>query len=234
MNTYFQFKQFIINQDKCAQKVSEIACIQGAWTSIPHNAIRVLDIGSGTGLLSLMMAQRYPSIDLDAIEIDLSTFEQLNENINNSNFKNRIQCIHEDIRNYNPTSLYDFIIVNPPFFENQLTSPHQHKNQAWHSSSLSLDDLLKSLNRLLSPEGAFSILLPYSRTSSFEALALQFDFLAYHSLLIRHSETHPLKFMVGLYSKNKSEQSTKQLSVKQNQAYSQEMKSLMKPFYLKL
>jgi tRNA1Val (adenine37-N6)-methyltransferase len=234
MNTYFQFKQFIIHQDKCAQKVSETACIQGAWTTIPPKAIRVLDIGSGTGLLSLMIAQRYPAVIVDAIEIEQSTYEQLNENIQASEFRNRIKTIHQNILTFHPTEKYNFIIVNPPFFENQLSSPYEQKNQAWHSTHLSLEELAKSMNSLLHAEGAFSILLPYNRKESFDKLALSHEYSPYQTLLMRHSENHPIKFMIGLYSKNKIAESIINLNIKRGETYSDEMTLLMKPFYLKL
>ena len=121
-NTYFQFKQFIIHQDQCAMKVCTDACILGAWFAekIPSQSA-VLDIGSGTGLLMLMLAQKNKS-EIDGIELDLSSFKQLKENISISKWKESLHAFPGDVRTFSFSSKYDFIIVNPPFFEGDLLS----------------------------------------------------------------------------------------------------------------
>jgi tRNA1Val (adenine37-N6)-methyltransferase len=121
-NTYFQFKQFTIHQDQCAMKVCTDACILGAWfaAKIPEYCT-VLDIGSGTGLLMMMLAQRTRS-EIYGIEIDLSSYKQLKENISQNKWKERLKVFPGDARTYSFASKYDFIIVNPPFFENDLES----------------------------------------------------------------------------------------------------------------
>ena len=140
--SYFQFKQFIIHQDRCAMKVCTDACILGAWfgTKLPSN-IRVLDIGSGTGLLIMMLAQNIEAA-IDGIEIDLPAFKQLQENISQNEWKKRIHVYPGDIRNFSFPQQYDFIISNPPFFENDLASESLAEQTAKHSKDLSLDELI--------------------------------------------------------------------------------------------
>ncbi|KXK42319.1 MAG: methyltransferase small [Bacteroidetes bacterium OLB11] len=140
MNSYFQFKQFKIQQNKCAQKVTEIACIFGAACPIPENTFSILDIGGGTGLLSLMLAQRSKA-KIDCIEIDSETSFQLQDNIQNSIFKNRITPLFHDVNSYSFDKKYDLIICNPPFFSNSLKSKSAQKNKAWHDDTLSLSQL---------------------------------------------------------------------------------------------
>eukprot|EP01136_Pigoraptor_vietnamica_P012822 Opistho-1_new@53158 len=115
-NHYFQFKQFTIHQDKCAMKVSTDACIQGAWTPIANDVVHVLDIGTGTGLLSLMLAQRNSNIHIDAIELDADAARQAQENISASPWADRVDVMQGDVTAYQFAKQYDMVICNPPFF----------------------------------------------------------------------------------------------------------------------
>src|SRR5437868_5022622 len=142
-NNYFQFKQFIIQQDNCAMKVCTDACLFGAYIanelqSIPVNTI--LDIGAGTGLLSLMLAQKTTAV-IDAVEIDNAAFEQAKENIAASPWKEKINTYHADISTFKTGKRYEHIISNPPFFEDDLRSNDEKKNFAKHDSSLTLENL---------------------------------------------------------------------------------------------
>ncbi|MGN6568280.1 MAG: tRNA1(Val) (adenine(37)-N6)-methyltransferase, partial [Flavipsychrobacter sp.] len=141
-NQYFQFKQFRIEQDKCAMKVSTDACIQGAWTPIHDHVRHVLDIGTGTGLLSLMLAQRDPRMHIDAVELDEQAATQAKENIVSSPFSERIDIIHGDAKEYQANQQYDLIICNPPFFQNSLLGDNSKRNTARHTLSFSYEDLL--------------------------------------------------------------------------------------------
>src|SRR5262245_58656662 len=143
-NSYFQFKQFVIHQEHCAMKVTTDGCLFGAWVAASKagNAAagkHVLDIGTGTGLLSLMYAQKHPHAQIDAIEIDEAAAQQAADNFAASPWQKRLQLIHSDIKDYRPSHPYDTIISNPPFYENQLSSGNAKKNMAHHSSSIGLE-----------------------------------------------------------------------------------------------
>jgi len=201
-NSYFQFKQFNINQDRCAMKVTTDACILGAWTPIPALAKRVLDIGTGTGLLSLMLAQRFPFLTVDAVEIDMAAAEQAKDNIRLSPWPDRINVIGGDARNLPATGQYDVIVTNPPFFQNSLLSQNGARSSARHDVNLSYTDLLTSIKKMLSPLGFAAILLPEIETSILELVAVEYGFQAFQRLFVRHTEHAPVKRVVSLLAKN--------------------------------
>jgi tRNA1Val (adenine37-N6)-methyltransferase len=228
----FQFKQFLILQDHCAQKVSEVACIQGAWTKLNDNCKHVLDIGSGTGLLSLMIAQRY-DILIDAIEIDEATYHQGKENIDRSPFKHRIQCLLGDIKNFDLKTKYDFVITNPPFFEKQLQGPNDKANLAKHSSQLKLDELLDAIDKVLDDAGGFSILFPFHRKDELEEESKILGYFPISYLIIQHSALHEPKVFIGVFSKRIKVFKQETFIIKENGVYTEAMKGLMRAYYLK-
>src|ERR1044071_239510 len=154
-NPYFQFKQFTIQQDQCAMKVCTDACILGAWfaAKIPEYST-VLDVGSGTGLLMMMLAQKTRS-EIYGIEIDLPSYKQLKENISQNKWKERLKVFPGDARTYAFPVKYDFIITNPPFFENDLPAETEREQVAKHSKQLTLDEVIKIIDDHLQPYGAF-------------------------------------------------------------------------------
>lgn len=211
--------------------MSEVACIQGAWTSLPAACKKVLDIGSGTGLLSLMIAQRY-NVEIDAIEIEENCFQQGKENIEASPFKEKIGCLHNDVKNLHALSGYDFIITNPPFFEKQLMSDKANSNTAKHSTRLSLNELISSINYLLAVNGQFSILFPFERKIELENCCVTHGFFPLQTLLIKHSVSHQPKVFVSIYSREKKSTAEMEFIIKQNGTYTGEMKALMEEYYL--
>ncbi|MEP6701109.1 MAG: methyltransferase, partial [Bacteroidota bacterium] len=171
-NSYFQFKQFTIEQERSAMKVTTDSCLFGAWAaerirnenSIINNC---LDIGTGTGLLALMLAQKN-EFSIDAVEIDKEAFEQASENITASHWANRLRVFYGDIRNPVATGFdfqrkYDMIISNPPFYEKELKGDNSKKNIAHHNEGLLLPELIELIKKNLNPGGSFYLLLPYKR-----------------------------------------------------------------------
>jgi tRNA1Val (adenine37-N6)-methyltransferase len=233
MNTFFQCKQFTVHQDKCKMKVSETACIQGAWTPIFDSAKSILDIGTGTGLLSLMLAQRFPNLIMDAIEIDEQAFTQASNNCTQSPFSKRITVLHGDIKTSALSKKYDFIIVNPPFHQKQLRSLDSRKNTAWHSDELTLEELINCIKNNLSEQGNFSILLPMYRKIELEKIASTYPFYPNKYLHIKHTSGHEAKFFIGIFTYEKTEVEYNELIIKENNSYTKEMQILMQPFYLK-
>ncbi|HEX4374482.1 MAG TPA: methyltransferase [Puia sp.] len=153
-NSYFRFKQFIIRQDACAMKVCTDACILGAWFAekIPSYSL-ILDAGSGTGLLMFMLAQKSKA-EIHGIEIDLDAYKQSKENINENKLENRMKVFPGDFRDYSFPEKYDLIISNPPFYEASLQSPADKKNIAKHSKELTLEELIKAIDRNLNRPAA--------------------------------------------------------------------------------
>lgn len=156
----FAFQQFSIKQDQCAMKIGIDAVLLGAWAPIVKTK-HILDIGTGTGILALMMAQR-SNAKVDAVEIDNAAFLQAQDNIQNSSFHARIQCYHSSIQEFQTQKSYDLIISNPPYFESSLKSDNKARNTARHNEGLNLSELFSKASQLLSPKGLLAIILPYA------------------------------------------------------------------------
>lgn len=156
----FTFKQFVVQQGRCAMKVGTDGTLLGAWAVLERNDGRILDIGTGTGLMALMMAQRYPEARVTAIDIDAAAVEQANENVQDSPFAERIQVSQADVNAFDTLEPYDAIVCNPPYFDKALTCPDNQRTQARHTLTLSYRQLMAAAWRLLSDEGLFSVIIP--------------------------------------------------------------------------
>ena len=190
--SYFQFKEFTIHQDKCAMKVCTDACILGAWVAntIEASSIKnILDIGCGTGLLSLMLAQKIEA-SIEAIEINLDAANQATENISNSPWSENIQVIHTSLQNFISSKKYDLIISNPPFYEDDLRSGDEHKNAAKHDTALKLVELILFVKDHLADKGIFAVLLPFQRVNYFEKRVNEYGLFIQEKLLIKQSPQH--------------------------------------------
>ncbi|MEM9340902.1 MAG: methyltransferase, partial [Bacteroidota bacterium] len=164
-NTYFQFKKFRIDQVRSGMKVTTDSCLFGAWIANhikKHHPepSKVLDIGTGTGLLALMMGQVTQNTRIDAIEMNEESFCEAKENFENSKWSDRLAAYHTSIQNFQPQEKYDLIICNPPFFKDNLKGAKRNKNQAIHNDSLSIDDLSKGINELLTRDGSAYVMYP--------------------------------------------------------------------------
>jgi tRNA1Val (adenine37-N6)-methyltransferase len=236
-NNFFKFKQFTIFQDKCAMKVCTDACLFGAYVAneIVQRKWKIdncLDIGTGTGLLSLMLAQKN-DVKIDAVEIDENTFLQASENIKSSIFKKNITVYHKNILEFDTEKKYDLIIANPPFFENDLLSENNLKNTAKHNTTLTLDELIAAANNLLSATGHFAMLLPYRRLDYLEKIALGYGFYLSKKILITQTPTHGYFRGILFFSKNNVDSMTEELSIKNSTGkYSNEFVALLKDYYL--
>jgi tRNA1Val (adenine37-N6)-methyltransferase len=235
-HSFFKFKQFTIHQDQCAMKVCTDACILGAWFSakIPEYCT-VLDIGSGTGLLMMMLAQRTRS-EIYGIEIDLASYKQLKENISQNKWKERLKVFPGDARTYSFPTKYDFIIVNPPFFENDLASEMESEQVAKHSKMLTLDELVTVFDNNLEPDGNFGILLPFHRWEYFDRLAAFKQFHLTEKLFIKQSPRHPFFRAILHYSRgHESFVPEHHLTIqKEDGSYTEDFTELMKDYYLYL
>jgi len=177
-NTWFRFKQFTIQQEHAAMKVGTDGVLLGAWASVPGPGSRVLDIGTGTGLIALMISQRSEHVWVDALEIDPSSARQAKENFQNSPWKERLNCIDASFQDYSVhcNYQYDLIICNPPFFSDSSKTQSKEKNLARHDDSLSLGDIFKGCLSLMKKSTLISLILPVHR----EAQAL--DMIGEHQM----------------------------------------------------
>jgi len=235
-NPWFKFKQFTIQQDQCAMKVCTDACILGAWFSakIPEYSA-VLDIGSGTGLLMMMLAQRSQA-EIHGIEIELTCYKHLKENISQNNWKERLKAFPGDARSYAFPLKYDFIISDPPFFENGLAGEDEREQIAKHSKSLTLDELIGVISNNLQPYGAFGILLPFHRWEYFDKLASAYGFYNTEKLFVKQSIRHGYFRAILHYSRSPQNfaPSYDLVIQKEGGSYTEEFTELMKDYYLYL
>jgi tRNA1Val (adenine37-N6)-methyltransferase len=235
MNTFFRFKEFSVSQEHCAMKVTTDSCLFGAWVSarIPDGG-RILDIGAGTGLLSLMLAQQHESY-IDAVEIDENCFSQLEENFRLSPWGKRLRAIHADVRDLAPSFRYDLILSNPPFHEHQLASPDPAVNTARHSSGLTLSELLQTVERLLGENGFFAILVPHYRKQELLDAAVRFSLHPHQVLDVRHGPAHAWQRTTMILSRLQVPVQTDQMEIRDTQGlYSPAFSQLLAPYYLGL
>lgn len=170
-NDYFKFKHFIVHQQRCAMKVGTDGTLLGAWAQAPDGSCRILDIGTGTGLIALMMAQRFPQSFVCGIDIDAGAVAQALENVMNSPFSNRIIIRELDITQFEDADGFEAIVCNPPYFENALICPDEHRTSARHMVNLSYKKLIQSSYKLLKPDGFFSVVIPCESRQELEICA---------------------------------------------------------------
>lgn len=239
-NTYFQFKQFTINQDRCAMKVTTDGCLFGAW--IAEQAFHIslkktaLDIGTGTGLLSLMLVQKNDSLSITAVEVDKEAALQAGENFEASPWNKNLENIHTDIKTFSPVTKYDLIISNPPFYEKELESPDTQKNLAHHSGGLFLDELLKAIATHLETPGVFFLLMPFKRKDEIGPILKKHSLYIHEHVLVSQSIKHDhFRIMIRGGKREERKTRTSELSIwNDNQQYTPAFTELLKDYYLKL
>lgn len=215
-------------------KVCTDACLFGSWVSArtdqPGN---ILDIGSGTGLLMMMLAQNKTG-RIDGIELNDECFSQLQENIKQHEWSSRLHAFHGDVRTFTFERKYDLVISNPPFFEKDLLSGSVSEQLAKHSTALTFDDLLKSVVACLSKDGKFGVLLPFHRYEGFCSLALNYHLYANEVLLVRQTRKHGYFRAMVLLSHEQVEPILDEISIRGKNEYSDEFIDLLKDYYLSL
>jgi tRNA1Val (adenine37-N6)-methyltransferase len=244
-NPFFKFKQFTVYHDRCAMKVTTDSCFFGAWTadqiqnsntdSCRDKIRNVLDIGTGTGLLSLMVAQ-HNELEIDAVEIDDETAEQANENVEESPWRNRIRIFNKDILSFRPQKKYDCIISNPPFYENELASHLNKKNIAHHSQQLTIAQVLNFIQSYLNEEGLFFLMYPFKRKEEVERMVAQNELNIINSIILHQSVNHaPFRVIIKGCRKNIVPGEQTSISVwDENQEYTAAFTRLLKDYYLNL
>ena len=167
----FQFKQFVVNQEHCAMKVGTDGTLLGAWAEAPTGAARILDIGTGTGLIALMMAQRFPEAKIIGIDIDPEAVNQARENVADSPFTDRIMINRKDATKFEDKEGFDAIVSNPPYFVDSLTCPGEQRTMARHAVTLNYQTLMHAANNLLKNDGIISIVIPTENIEDINSVA---------------------------------------------------------------
>jgi len=231
----FTFKQFVVRQDRCAMKVGTDGTLLGAWAEMERDDGRVLDIGTGTGLIALMMAQRYPEAKVTGIDIDEMAVSQAVENVQGSPFADRIEVFQADVKAFEPTGLFDSIVCNPPFFNNALICPDNQRTQARHTLSLSYQQLMVAAWRLLRDEGLFSVIIPNDFFQQLESEAHLAGFFLTRVFGVRTIERKPIKrYLIELRKHPHIELIKKEVLIEDSpNVRSEWYREMTKDFYIK-
>lgn len=232
-NPFFAFKKFTVRHDRCAMKVGTDGVLLGAWTGL-GKAGRILDIGTGTGLIALMLAQRSTDSLLTAIDIDAEAVSQARENIGASPWGDRVEVLLQDICTYHPSACFDVIVSNPPYFVNSLKCPDNQRNTARHTDALDARRLIGRAAALLAPEGLFSLILPAEQTEEITNLAHEAGlFLSRHTAVITRPGLPPKRSLME-FRKTETVCRNDELVIElQRHVYSEAYMALTKDFYLK-
>lgn len=236
-NPYFQFKKFTIHHDKCAMKVGTDAVLLGAWADTSQ-CKSILDIGTGTGIIALMLAQRSLA-KIDAIDIDKDAYLQAMENTAASPFAERIKVIHSSCTDFvisNPQKKYDLIVSNPPYFINSLKCPDNKRTVARHTDTLQLSDLIKEVRTLLCPVGRIALVLPHEKLDEVRELAsINHLYIHRQTDVIPTPGAQPKRLLIELCA---TEENTKKRDIliieEARHQYTPEYIALTKEFYLKM
>jgi len=230
----FVFKQFEIKQDKCAMKVGTDAVLLGAWADATQ-AKRVLDIGTGTGILALMIAQKSEA-QICAIDIDIDSYQQAIENIHYSLWKDRIQIFHSSIQEFSKTinEQFDLIITNPPYFTDAYKAKEISRNNARHTDELPFEILIECVCKLLQPQGVFYIILPFAEAQIFKNMAKQNNLCLVESMRIKTKADKEPKRLLMKYSFEQKIQEETEIVIENDDRhhYTKEYIELTKDYYL--
>lgn len=235
-NSWFQFREFRIDQARAAFKVGTDAALLGSWIPVA-TARTILDIGCGTGVVALMLAQRNPDALVDAIEPDMDSYLQAAENFASSPWPLRLRCFHTSLQDLAPaTGTYDLIVSNPPFFAHSTKNPDTRKSSTRHEETLSLETLLALSGKLLNDHGQLALVLPFERRKDFEDICVRYGWHEHRCLNVRPTAYKPFHRFISVITRQRAahaEVSEMTLFLSHN-VYTPETTELLKPFYLKL
>jgi tRNA1Val (adenine37-N6)-methyltransferase len=234
----FQFKQFSVQQDRTAMKIGTDGVLLGAWTPIKNNTYSILDIGTGTGIIALMLAQRSTAEQIDAVEIDEDAYEQATDNFENSPWSDRLFCFHAGLDEFveEPEDEYDLIISNPPFYSEDYKSSNEQRDLARFQDAMPFEDLIEAAALLLSENGIFSVIIPFKEESKSLALAKDYELFPLKITRVKGTPTSEVKRSLLAFSHNEiSNFPIDELIIETvRHIYTNEYIELTKDFYVKM
>ncbi len=240
LNKPFQFKEFIIHQDKTAMKVGTDGVLLGAWCNLDMYPDTILDVGAGTGIISLMLAQRSDAMTIDAVELDENAYEQTVQNFENSDWGDRLYGYNASFQEFANEILeeeetYDLIVSNPPFYTDAFETENAARNKARFASALSFEELLVGVSKIISENGIFTTIIPYKEETYFLDLALKNKLFLNSICHVRGTPTSEIKRSLLQFSLHPKEriETTLTIEISRHQ-YTQDYINLTKDFYLKM
>lgn len=237
MSSNFKFKQFEVAHDRCAMKIGTDGVLLGAWTPLDNNPQNVLDIGAGSGIIALQLAQRSMAQEIDAVEIDDAAYEQCTENFENSPWADRLFCYHASIQEFasEMDEAYDLIVSNPPFYSEDFKTENSSRDLARFNEAMPFQHLAVSASHLLSDDGVFALIIPYKEEESFISIAAQYELLPFRICNIRGNTETSFKRSLIAFSFQKKEIELTELTIENSRHdYTDAYVDLVKDFYLKM
>lgn len=233
----FHFKQFSLEQDQCAMKIGTDGVLLGAWADA-SKVDNILDIGTGTGLIAIMMAQRNAEATIHAVEIEEAAFEQAKANMERSSWKDRLEVFHTPIQDYarSTRTTYDLIISNPPFFSGGTFSQDQDRNNVRHTVKLPNGDLLTATRSLLSQEGRFCVILPYIEGLQFKQMAERYHLFCTKMVEVKPKKDKGVERLLLQFERTEKPLEESELVIQREKRndYTDDYVALTKEFYLKM
>ncbi|MBC5863850.1 tRNA1(Val) (adenine(37)-N6)-methyltransferase [Flavobacterium turcicum] len=234
----FQFKQFAVEQDRCAMKIGTDGVLLGAWTPISNNPFSILDIGAGTGIIALMLAQRSNAEQIDALEIDEDAYEQATDNFENSPWSDRLFCYHAGLDEFveEPEDEYDVIVSNPPFYTEDYKTENEQRDLARFADAMPFEELIEAADLLLSENGIFSVIIPYKEEGNFIALANEYELYPLKITRVKGTPTTEIKRSLLAFTRKETiDYTVDELIIEtERHIYTPEYIALTKDFYLKM
>lgn len=240
MDKPFQFKEFKVQQDKTAMKIGTDGVLLGAWCSIDNFPDAILDVGSGTGIIALMLAQRSDSMTIDAVEIDENGYEQTVENFEQSDWGDRLYCYNSSFQEFakaiaEEQETYDLIVANPPFYTDDFETKNVARNKARFTSSLPFEDLIKNAVKILSEDGVFSLIVPFKEEEEITRLSNAHSLFLNRKCTVQGNPKSEIKRVLLEFSFHQAEVISEHLIIEiKRHKYTKEYINLTKNFYLKM
>jgi tRNA1Val (adenine37-N6)-methyltransferase len=234
----FQFKQFSVEQDRCAMKIGTDGVLLGAWAPITTTTFSILDIGTGTGVIALMLAQRSNAEQIDAVEIDEEAYEQAVDNFENSPWNDRLFCFHASLDELieEPEDEYDLIVSNPPFYTEDYKTENEQRDLARFQDAMPFEDLIEAADLFLSENGIFAVIIPFKEEENFLAIAKEYELYPLKITRVKGTPTSEIKRSLLAFSRieNVNFPIDELIIETARHIYTPEYIELTKDFYLKM